>query len=179
MSSKTILDAKDVRRVLRRMANEIVEANHGTDRLALVGIRTRGAPLARRIVEAILEVEPGADVPVGVLDIALYRDDLEHREDHPLPMESSIDFDIDDRHIVLVDDVLYTGRSVRAALNALCDLGRPRVVRLAVLVDRGRREVPIQPDFTGRTLPTGSSERVMVHLKELDDKDEVLLIREE
>jgi pyrimidine operon attenuation protein/uracil phosphoribosyltransferase len=178
LSEKEILGGKEMRRVIRRIANEIVESNQGTDGLVLVGIRTRGVPLAERLAKEIMATEEGADIPVGVLDITMYRDDLEQREEQPMPGVTRIDFDVDDHVVVLVDDVLYTGRSIRAAFDAISDLGRPRVVRLAVLVDRGRREYPIQPDFTGRKVPTSKYEQVVVHLKETDGKDEVLLRRE-
>jgi len=177
LEGKEILSGKEIRRVIRRMANEILESNHGTEGLVLVGVRTRGVPLAERLAEEIGSVEEGAEVPVGVLDITMYRDDLDRRERKPIAEETRIDFDIDDRTVILVDDVLFTGRSTRAALDALSDIGRPRVIRLAVLVDRGRREYPIQPDFTGRKVPTSKDEQVMVHLKETDGKDEVLLAR--
>jgi pyrimidine operon attenuation protein/uracil phosphoribosyltransferase len=177
LKAKEILSGKEIRRVIRRMANEILESNQGTEGLVLVGVRTRGAPLARRLAKEIATAEEGVEIPVGVLDITMYRDDLEQRESQPMAEETRIDFDIDDRTVILADDVLYTGRSARAALDALSDIGRPRAVRLAVLVDRGRREYPIQPDFTGRKVPTSKDEQVMVHLKETDGKDEVLLAR--
>lgn len=177
LNAKEILSGKEIRRVIRRMANEILESNQGTEGLVLVGVRTRGAPLARRLAKEIATAEEGVEIPVGVLDITMYRDDLEQREKQPMAEETRIDFDIDDRTVILADDVLYTGRSARAALDALSDIGRPRAVRLAVLVDRGRREYPIQPDFTGRKVPTSKDEQVMVHLKETDGKDEVLLAR--
>jgi pyrimidine operon attenuation protein/uracil phosphoribosyltransferase len=177
LSTKEILSGKEIRRVIRRMANEILESNQGTEGLVLVGVRTRGAPLARRLAKEISIAEDGVEIPVGVLDITMYRDDLEQRENQPMAEETRIDFDIDERTVILVDDVLYTGRSSRAALDALSDIGRPKAVRLAVLVDRGRREYPIQPDFTGRKVPTSKNEQVMVHLRETDGKDEVLLTR--
>jgi pyrimidine operon attenuation protein/uracil phosphoribosyltransferase len=177
LKAKEILSGKEIRRVIRRMANEILESNQGTEGLVLVGVRTRGAPLARRLAKEIATAEDGVEIPVGVLDITMYRDDLEQRENQPMAEETRIDFDIDDRTVILADDVLYTGRSARAALDALSDIGRPRSVRLAVLVDRGRREYPIQPDFTGRKVPTSKDEQVLVHLKETDGKDEVLLAR--
>lgn len=161
--------------MVRRIANEIVESNQGTQNLALVGIRTRGAPLAERLAREISATEGDSGIPTGILDITMYRDDLAQREEQPMPGVTRIDFDIDDKVVILVDDVLYTGRSIRAALDALSDFGRPRAIRLAVLIDRGRREYPIQPDFTGRKVPTSKHEQVVVHLKETDGKDEILL----
>jgi len=164
------MDGADVGRAVRRIAHEIVEHNRGTANLVVVGIHTRGVPLAERLALALAEAE--APVPVGELDITLYRDDLERRPTTRVGttrMPSSID----DRVVVLVDDVLYTGRTVRAALDALADLGRPRRVELAVLVDRGHRELPIRADYVGKNLPTAGRERVSVHLAEIDGEDAV------
>jgi len=175
MASKTIMSADDIRRALTRIAHEIVEWNQGAEGLVLVGLRTRGVPLAQRIAARIQEFEDRT-VPLGQLDITLYRDDVLTRG--PMPMgPTAIPVDITNRRIVLVDDVLYTGRSIRAALDALIDYGRPQVIRLMVLVDRGHRELPIRADFVGKNVPTARDEDVHVHLVEVDGVDEVLLIR--
>jgi len=170
-SGKRILTGEDISRSLTRMAHEILERNKGTGQVALVGIRTRGVELARRLAERIEGIE-GNPVPVGSLDITLYRDDFGSNV-RPVMGPTEIPFDIDGRHIVLVDDVFYTGRTVRAALDALVDLGRPRSIQLAVLVDRGHRELPVRPDYVGKNLPTSRSERVRVRLLEVDGGDSV------
>jgi pyrimidine operon attenuation protein / uracil phosphoribosyltransferase len=168
-----VMEADDVRRALTRIAHEIVEHNRGTDDLVLVGIRTRGAPLAERLAEAIASFE-GVDVASGALDITLYRDDVALRG--PRSLESTtVPTDLDGRVVVLVDDVLYTGRTIRAAFDAILDLGRPRAVRLAVLVDRGHRELPIRADHVGKNLPTSGLEVVKVHVTEIDGEDAVLI----
>ena len=168
-----VMDGADVRRALTRIAHEIVERNKGTDDLVLVGIRTRGAPLAERLAAAIAEFE-GVDLPAGALDVTMYRDDVALRG--PRGIESTtIPADLDGRVVVLVDDVLYTGRTIRAAFDALLDLGRPRATCLAVLVDRGHRELPIRADFVGKNLPTAADEVVKVHLEEIDGEDSVLI----
>jgi len=169
---KALLDASDVARAVRRIAHEILERNRGAADLVLVGIHTRGIPLARRLAAALAEAE--GPVPVGEMDIALYRDDLDRRPTTPVG-STRVPVPIDDRVVVLVDDVLYTGRSVRAALDCLTDLGRPRRVELAVLVDRGHREVPIRADYVGKNLPTSARERVAVHLAEVDGEDGVFV----
>jgi len=169
---KTLMDAADVARALRRIAHEIAERNRGTAGLVVVGIHTRGVPLAERLAGALAEAE--APVPVGELDITLYRDDLDRRPTTRVGT-TRMPGSIDDRVVVLVDDVLFTGRTVRAALDCLADLGRPRRVELAVLVDRGHRELPIRADYVGKNLPTSSSERVSVHLAEVDGEDAVLI----
>lgn len=175
MDSKTIMTADDVRRVLTRVSHEIVEWNQGTEGLVLVGLRTRGIPLAERLAARIEEYEKSS-IPVGKLDITLYRDDVDTRG--PLPMgPTDIPVDITGKRIVLVDDVLYTGRTIRAAMDALIDYGRPGMIRLMVLVDRGHRELPIRADFVGKNLPTSRDEDVTVHLMEVDGVDEVLLTR--
>ena len=166
------MDGADVGRAIRRIAHEIVEHNRGTADLVVVGIHTRGVPLAERLAAALAEAE--APVPVGELDISLYRDDLDRRPTTRVGT-TRMPNGIDDRVIVLVDDVLFTGRTVRAALDALHDLGRPRRVELAVLVDRGHRELPIRADYVGKNLPTASRERVSVHLTEIDGEDAVLI----
>ena len=173
---KVVLDHDDLRRTLVRIAHEIVEKNEESDRLALVGIHTRGAVICRRLHALVGELS-GADVPLGDLDISFYRDDIERREprDAPVVHDSHLDFDLAGRTIVLVDDVLYTGRTVRAAIDALFDYGRPARVQLAVLADRGHRELPIRPDYVGKNLPTAPGERVNVRLEETDGTDEVAI----
>jgi len=168
-----VMDPDEVRRALVRIAHEIVEANRGTGDLVVLGIRTRGAPLAERIAAAIASFE-GDDLPSGAIDVALYRDDVALRG--PRRLESTtVPVDLDGRVVVLVDDVLYTGRTIRAALDAVLDLGRPRAIRLAVLVDRGHRELPIRPDHVGKNLPTAAGEAVRVHVREIDGDDVVLI----
>ena len=171
-----VMDADRVGRTLTRIAHEIVERNRTLDDLALVGIRTRGVPLARRIAHSLKDINQG-DVPTGALDITLYRDDLMRHAVGPQPLVRSteIPFSIDDRIILLVDDVLYTGRTVRAALDALIDFGRPQAIQLVVLVDRGHRELPIKADYVGKNLPTSPEESVQVRLIEIDGEDEVVL----
>jgi pyrimidine operon attenuation protein/uracil phosphoribosyltransferase len=172
--AKVVLDGDDMRRTLVRIAHEIVEKTPEPELLALVGIHRRGAPLAARIKEQIDDLV-GGDVPLGDLDIAFYRDDLRSRSGAPVVHASHIDFDLDGRTVVIVDDVLYTGRTVRAAIEALFDYGRPGRIQLAVLADRGHRELPIRPDFVGKNLPTSRHERVNVRVEELDGVDEVAI----
>jgi pyrimidine operon attenuation protein/uracil phosphoribosyltransferase len=172
--AKVVLDGEDMRRTLVRIAHEIVEKTPEPELLALVGIHRRGAPLAARLKEQIDELV-GGDVPLGDLDIAFYRDDLRSRSGAPVVHASHIDFDLDGRTVVIVDDVLYTGRTVRAAIEALFDYGRPGRIQLAVLADRGHRELPIRPDFVGKNLPTSRHERVNVRVEELDGVDEVAI----
>jgi pyrimidine operon attenuation protein / uracil phosphoribosyltransferase len=168
-----VMGPGEVKRALTRMAHEIVEANKGTDDLVLVGIRTRGAPLADRIAADIASFE-GVDLPSGALDVTLYRDDVAMRA--PRSIEATtVPGDLDGRVVVLVDDVLYTGRTIRAAFDAVLDLGRPKAIRLAVLVDRGHREFPIRADHVGKNLPTATDEVVRVHLEEIDEEDSVLI----
>jgi len=173
---KVVLDHDDLRRTLVRIAHEIVEKNEDSDRLALVGIHTRGAVICRRLHALVGELS-GTEVPLGDLDISFYRDDVNDREPgaQPVVHASHLDFDLDGRTVVLVDDVLFTGRTVRAAIDALFDYGRPQRVQLAVLVDRGHRELPIRPDYVGKNMPTSHSERVYVRVEELDDVDEVTI----
>ena len=175
-SSRTriVLDDSDISRAIRRIAHEIVESAKGADDLTLLGVPTRGVAIAERIRAAILEIE-GVNVPTGSLDITLYRDDLRLRPTRALEPTSIPSEGIDDRIVVLVDDVLFSGRTVRAALDALNDIGRPRAVRLAVLVDRGHRELPIRPDFVGKNLPTSVSEQVRVSVVEIDGSDSVTI----
>jgi pyrimidine operon attenuation protein/uracil phosphoribosyltransferase len=174
LTEKLVLDRDDLRRTLVRIAHEIVERNGGADSIALVGIHTRGAFLGRRL-RALIEELTGGEVPLGEIDISFYRDDVAARppEAQPIVHSSRIEFPLGDRTVVLVDDVLYTGRTVRAAIDALFDYGRPPRVQLAVLVDRGHRELPIRPDYVGKNLPTSLSERVNVRLEEMDGVDEV------
>ena len=169
-----VMDADRIARTLTRIAHEIVERNKGVDAVALVGIRTRGVPLARRIAHSLRDINHD-DVPTGALDITLYRDDLMRHAVGPQPVirRTEIPFSIDDKRILLVDDVLYTGRTIRAALDALIDFGRPRSIQLIVLVDRGHRELPIKADYVGKNLPTSLSQSVQVHLQEVDGRDEV------
>lgn len=176
MTDRLILDADDVRRALTRIAHEIVERHGGTADLVLVGLRTRGVPLARRLA-GLIEQHEGASLPVGSLDITYYRDDLTRLAHAPIVKRTDAMPDVAGRTVVLVDDVLFTGRTVRAALDALTDQGRPQAVRLAVLVDRGHRELPIRPDHVGKNLPTSRDELVHVRLQETDDVDEVVIGR--
>ena len=169
-----VMDADRVGRALTRIAHEILERNRGVEELALVGIRTRGVPIARRLAHSLREISHH-EVPTGTLDITLYRDDLMRHAVGPQPVirKTEIPFSIDDRRILLVDDVLYTGRTIRAALDALIDFGRPKSIQLVVLVDRGHRELPIKADYVGKNLPTSLSQSVQVHLTEVDGRDEV------
>jgi len=173
---RVVLDRDDLRRTLLRIAHEIVEKNPGAQALAVVGIHTRGAVLARRLHALVGELT-GSEIPLGDLDISFYRDDIPGRDPgaQPVVHSSHLDFDLEGRTIVLVDDVLYTGRTVRAAIDALFDYGRPERVQLAVLADRGHRELPIRPDYVGKNLPTGHSERVFVRLEETDEVDEIAI----
>ena len=171
-----VMDKSRVARTIARIAHEVVERNRQLDELALVGVRTRGVPIARRISQAVTEIA-GVTIPVGTLDITLYRDDLMRLTVGPQPLVRTTDipFSIDDRRILLVDDVLYTGRTVRAALDALIDFGRPRSIQLVVLVDRGHRELPIKADYVGKNLPTAPHESVQVRVGEIDGSDEVVV----
>jgi pyrimidine operon attenuation protein/uracil phosphoribosyltransferase len=173
MEEKTVLDRDDVRRTLQRIAHEIVESTGG-EGIAVVGIHRRGAVLAARVRDLVAELT-GGEVPLGDIDISFYRDDLSMRQAHPVVHASHIDFPVDGITVVLVDDVLYTGRTVRAAIDALFDYGRPRKVQLAVLADRGHRELPIRPDYVGKNLPTAPAERVNVRVEEIDGVDEVAI----
>ena len=176
MNEKVVLEHDDLRRTLRRIAHEIAEKNPDSERLAVVGIHTRGAVLARRLHIFLGELT-GSELPIGDLDISFYRDDVGAKEPSAQPVvhSSHIDFDLADRTVILVDDVLYTGRTVRAAIEALFDYGRPQRVQLAVLCDRGHRELPFRPDYVGKNLPTAREERVNVRLDEIDGTDEVTI----
>jgi pyrimidine operon attenuation protein/uracil phosphoribosyltransferase len=171
-----IMDAGSMDRALTRIAHEIVEKNKTLRGVGVVGIRSRGVPLARRLAQKLEAIE-GVAPPVGLLDINLYRDDLSRIGDHPVVRKTEIPFEVDDAAIVLVDDVLYTGRTIRAALDSLMDLGRPKLIQLAVLVDRGHREVPIRADYVGKNVPTSSAELVEVRLAETDGSDEVVIVK--
>ena len=176
MSGRQIMTADEIRRATIRLSHEIVEKQAGTDGLLLIGIQRRGVPLARRIAAAIQENE-GVEIPVGALDITFYRDDLSMVALQPVVKGTELPSGIDGKTIVLVDDVLYTGRTIRAAMDALVDFGRPQAIRLAVLVDRGHRELPIRPDHVGKNVPTSHEETVRVHLDEIDGEDGVEIER--
>ncbi|MGD2279391.1 MAG: bifunctional pyr operon transcriptional regulator/uracil phosphoribosyltransferase PyrR [Candidatus Omnitrophota bacterium] len=173
-----ILDGEGIKRTLLRISHEILEKNRGTKGLAVIGIKNRGAFLAERIAENLKAIG-GEDVPVGALDITLYRDDLTEISEQPVVHATEIDFDINGKKIILVDDVLFTGRTVRCALDQLIDFGRPANIQLAVLVDRGHRELPIRPDFVGKNVPTAKNESVDVRIKETDGKEEVVVLEGE
>lgn len=172
-----ILDKAGIDRVLTRIAHEILERNRGAEDIALVGIQRGGVHLARRLAAKIREIE-GVSVPVGILDITMYRDDIGIRTTQPVPQASDISFDIQEKTVVLVDDVLYTGRTIRAALDSIMDYGRPRRIQLAVLVDRGHRELPIRADFVGKNLPTSTREKVEVMLSEEGTEEKVVILEE-
>lgn len=178
MSTKTveILDQEGINRALIRIAHEILEKNKGAGELALMGLQTRGVPIAQRLQSIIEDIE-GVVVPVGILDITLYRDDLTHMQHHPEVRITEIPFNVENMKIVLTDEVVYTGRTIRSALDAIMDLGRPASVQLAVLVDRGHRELPIRADYVGKNIPTARNEWVNVKLKEVDGQDGVYLAR--
>ncbi len=169
-----MLDARDIQRALARIAHEIIERNRGVTDLCMVGVLTRGYPLAKRLVDAIRKVE-GKELPLGSLDIAMYRDDLFTTQ--PVVRKSDLRFDMTGKRVVLVDDVLFTGRTVRAALDALMDFGRPAAIQLAVLIDRGHRELPIRPDYVGKNVPTAREDDVVVKLEELDGVDSVVIAK--
>jgi len=173
---RLVMDAGDIARALTRIAHEILERNKGVQALALVGIRTGGVHLAHRLVRRIQEIE-AASVPIGELDITLYRDDLSLRKEQPILRKTSVPFDISDRIIVLVDDVLFTGRTIRAAMDGLIDLGRPAEIQLAVLVDRGHRQLPIKANYIGKNLPTAREENVQVLLEESGEDDRVVILK--
>jgi len=170
-----LMSATEIERTLGRLAHEIVERSGGTSNLALIGVRRRGVPLAKRIADEMRRIDPH-EVPLGTLDITLYRDDLSLVAAQPVLQSSEIEFPVDDKDLVLVDDVLYTGRTIRAAMNGLFDLGRPKRVRLCVLIDRGHRELPIEASFIGRTVQTTDAEIVEVRLNEIDHEERVMLV---
>ncbi len=171
----TLIDAAGFNRTITRLAHEIIERNRGTEKLGLVGMQTRGVYIARRIASKIEEIEHIA-LPVGILDTTMYRDDYRTALKQPGVQVTEIPYDLYDINVVLVDDVLYTGRTVRAALDAIMDIGRPKRIQLAVLADRGHRELPIKPDFVGKNIPTSINEEVTVHMKEVDGEDAVYLV---
>lgn len=178
MPKKIIMTPDDIRRTLARIAHEIIEQNKSMNHLILVGMRTRGVPLAKRLA-ANIEAFEKSSIPVGALDFSLYRDDRPSPDQQPVVQHTDIPTSIDDKLIVLVDDVLYTGRSTRAAMDALIDLGRPRLIQLAVLIDRGHREMPIRPDYVGKNIPSAKHEEIQVHLMETDGIDEVAIVSPE
>lgn len=170
-----IMDSRKIRRALHRMTTEIIERNRNLKNLVIVGIRTRGVHLAKRIARLVKEFE-GVDIPVGVLDITLYRDDFSELGAQQTVKKTAIDFSVVKKDVLLIDDVLFTGRTIRAAMDSLIDLGRPKTIQLLVFIDRGHRELPIRADYVGKFLPTSRRERVKLQLKEIDDKDEVLIV---
>jgi pyrimidine operon attenuation protein/uracil phosphoribosyltransferase len=173
-----VLTSQDVERTVTRLAHEILERNKGAETIALVGIRTRGEFLAKRLAGKISQIEKKG-VALGFLDITLYRDDLRNRSDQPVLKGTDINFDVTGKNIILVDDVLYTGRTIRAALDSLIDLGRPATIQLAVLVDRGHRELPIKADFIGKNVPTALGEEINVMMREIDGEDAVVIVESE
>ncbi|MBN2417376.1 bifunctional pyr operon transcriptional regulator/uracil phosphoribosyltransferase PyrR [bacterium] len=173
-----LMSAEAITRTLLRLTHEILEKNHGIENLVIIGIRNRGDILARRIIQAIAEIE-GREVPLGILDITLYRDDFQRFSETAVVQETEIPIDITDKKIILVDDVLYTGRTIRAALDALTDFGRPSLIQLAVLVDRGHRELPIKADYVGKNVPTAPGEEIAVQLFETDKEEGVVLLQPE
>ncbi len=177
-NERVIMDAQAIERALTRVAHEVLERNKGTEALVLVGIRSRGVHIAQRLRDKIREIEH-VEVPTGIIDITLYRDDLSRSRQQPLVKGTQIPCAVDDTRVVLVDDVLFTGRTVRAALDALVDFGRPRNVQLVVLVDRGHRELPVRADYVGKNVPTAVNESVQVRLRESDGRDEVVVARAE
>lgn len=173
-----VIDAKGFDRTLTRLAHEILERNRGSESIAIIGIRTRGAFLASRLAAKIAELEH-REIALGFLDITLYRDDLRHRLDQPVLQGSEISFDVSGMNVILVDDVLFTGRTVRAALDEIVDMGRPATIQLAVMVDRGHRELPVRADYVGKNIPTALNEEVRVHMQESDGEDAVDVVKKE
>lgn len=169
-----VMDARKIKRSIQRMTTEITERNRNLKNLVIIGIRTRGVHLAKRL-NKLIKTQEGVDVPIGVLDITLYRDDFSELEGQHMVKKTEIDFSVAKKDILLVDDVLFTGRTIRAAMDSLIDLGRPKTIQLLVLIDRGHRELPIRADYVGKVLPTSKREIVQVHLKEIDETDEVLI----
>jgi len=177
MKQRKVLDQDEINRALRRIAHEVVERNKGVSEVVLIGIRTGGEGIARRLAGLLSEME-SRPVPVGFMDITLYRDDIFHQKTHPVVHSTTIEFPVEDKTVVLVDDVLFTGRTVRAALDAVVDLGRPRRIQLAVLIDRGHRELPIRADFVGRNIPTNRSDQVEVHVNPAPADDDSVVLKE-
>jgi len=176
MKNRVVMDSRSISRTVLRITNEILERNKGASDLVIIGVRTRGVHLAERIRNAIKKLE-GIEPPLGTLDITLYRDDLRRKTEWPKVEKTEIGFSVEDKVVILVDDVVYTGRTTRAAIEEIMDFGRPSSIQLAVLVDRGHRELPIQPDYAGCGVDTLSTEKVRVHLKEKDGNDEVLILQ--
>ncbi len=177
MTKKSVLDEKGVERALIRIAHEIIEKNKGIEDIVMLGIPTRGVYLAKRIKEILKNAE-GIELPIGSVDATLYRDDIGMKEEQPVLKETDIPVSIDNKNIIIVDDVLFTGRTIRAAMNVIMDFGRPANIQLAVMIDRGHRELPIRPDYIGKNVPTSMHEKVKVHLKEIDGIDEVIVEHE-
>jgi len=174
LARKNVLTKEEIDRAVTRMGHEILERNKGSEGLAIIGVRTRGYVLAERIAQVINRIN-GVSLPVGALDITLYRDDLSLVSEQPIMHKTEIDFDIEGKTVILVDDVLYTGRTIRCALDALVDFGRPKTIQLAILVDRGHRELPIRADYVGKNLPTSQNELVQLNLEEIDKEDSVFI----
>jgi len=172
-----VLDEKGIARAITRISHEILEKNGGADTLVIIGILSRGADIAKRVAERIREIE-NRDIPVGLMDINLYRDDTHFKLDQPVIQRTEILFDVAGRNVILVDDVLFTGRTIRAALDQIIDFGRPKSIQLAVLIDRGHRELPIRPDFVGKNIPTAADDRVLVRLNETDGREGVFVVKE-
>ncbi|MCX5781498.1 MAG: bifunctional pyr operon transcriptional regulator/uracil phosphoribosyltransferase PyrR [Elusimicrobia bacterium] len=172
---RVLMNKDEIKHTLRRLANEIVEKNHGVENLAIIGIQTRGVHIAKRIIAEIQKENAEGDIIFGILDTTLYRDDFETLETPPPLKETEISFNVNDKKIILIDDVLFTGRSIRAAIDQLIDFGRPKNIQLAVLIDRGHRELPIEPNFVGKKIPTAREELVSVELEEVDGQDRVVL----
>ena len=177
MENIVLMNETEIERALKRIAHEIIEGNNGAENLVLIGIKRRGVPLAKKIASLICDIE-STEIPVGYLDITLYRDDLSQISPQPELHGSEVPFEINKTHLVMVDDVIYTGRTARAAMDAVMDLGRPSIIKLAVLIDRGHRELPIRGDYIGKNVPTSRTERIAVHMKEIDGENKVYLIRE-
>ncbi|MEQ9620092.1 MAG: bifunctional pyr operon transcriptional regulator/uracil phosphoribosyltransferase PyrR [Deltaproteobacteria bacterium] len=177
MTDKTAMNSASVKRTILRIVNEILERNNGASDIVIIGVRTRGVHIAERIASAIEKLE-GIRPPLGTLDITLYRDDLRQKTEWPKVKRTEIPFSVEDKKVILVDDVLYTGRTTRAAIEAIMDFGRPSAIQLAALIDRGHRELPIQPDYIGHKIETARTQEVRVLLKETDGKDEVLLVQD-
>jgi pyrimidine operon attenuation protein/uracil phosphoribosyltransferase len=176
MPEKTFMSPVDMERALVRIAHEIVERNNGAEHIVLVGMQTRGVPLAKRLASTIKKLED-INIPVGSLDISLYRDDLSSLELKPVLHRTDVPTDITDKHVILIDDVFYTGRSIRAAMDAIMDLGRPETIQLAVLIDRGHRELPIRADYVGKNIPTSNYEEIKVQVTEVDGEDKVTILQ--
>ncbi|MBN3041167.1 MAG: bifunctional pyr operon transcriptional regulator/uracil phosphoribosyltransferase PyrR [Candidatus Omnitrophica bacterium] len=178
MKTKRILSQEDIKRTLTRLTHQILEKKTSSDGVVLIGIQTRGVHLAQRIQTIIREIE-GIKVPLGALDITLYRDDLTTVGSSPVVKKTKINFDLNDKEVILIDDVLFTGRTVRAALDEIMDFGRPKSIELLVMIDRGHRELPIRADYVGKNIPTSAKEQIEVRLKEIDEQDEVVIIEKQ